>query len=282
MVIIIQQVQGKTVFFNYRKHLLCIQTVFCPLHNPYYLTELVHTASIYSISLNYVLLQDGVCPLSKLDTPCGFYTISNGDNQLNPARGRKLCGMPGTHVWRLHGFMQLNSARGRKLVWRLMASSSLRRAGLCSSTPRGDGNSSATMTRSMVTSHGLCSYNPARGRKHQRNRLASTRHEMGLCSSTPRGDGNYLHKEIKNIRDKVYTAQPREGTETRWVLEMLGNNGRFMQLNPARGRKRAHAPLSGHGAALDPHAHDDTPPCSSPVSAPHAQHISSFLMGGLW
>ena len=38
---------------------------------------------------------------------------------------------------------------------------------------------------------------------------------------------------------EVYAAQPREGTETRdkVVLRILKNSRRFMQLNPARGRK---------------------------------------------
>ena len=82
--------------------------------------------------------------------------------QLNPARGRKLsCPHPsatyrpwvyaaqpreGTetpaerHIPSLHTwFMQLNPARGRKLDY-LGASLGIPLLGLCSSTPRGDGN----------------------------------------------------------------------------------------------------------------------------------------------
>ena len=129
--------------------------------------------------------------------------------------------------------------------------------GLCSSTPRGDGN--LLITLSIIDGPPrFMQLNPARGRKLAELSLVGIRVQVGLCSSTPRGDGNEALKIFRSPRI------------------------RFMQLNPARGRKRAPAPLSGHGATLDSHAHDDTPPCSSPVAAPHAQHISSFLMGGLW
>ena len=60
--------------------------------------------------------------------------------------------------------------------------------------------------------------NPARGRKHLECEddgevLAGD----GLCSSTPRGDGNlpeYRLLILLAYTDKVYAAQPREGTET--------------------------------------------------------------------
>ena len=64
--------------------------------------------------------------------------------------------------------------------------------GLCSSTPRGDGN------------FGRAASSPLR-------------FPCGLCSSTPRGDGNprrVRHQFVTNC-DTVYAAQPREGTETR-------------------------------------------------------------------
>ena len=86
--------------------------------------------------------------------------------------------------------MQLNPARGRKLETLYTAISMAERFGLCSSTPRGDGNSSP-MPRYV--------------------RLFI----FGLCSSTPRGDGNtlYAHK-VLTLCSSVYAAQPREGTET--------------------------------------------------------------------
>ena len=63
--------------------------------------------------------------------------------------------------------------------------------GLCSSTPRGDGNLSSI------------------------SRVWATRTMLGLCSSTPRGDGNsasVIDPMMSPIQ--VYAAQPREGTET--------------------------------------------------------------------
>ena len=60
--------------------------------------------------------------------------------QLNPARGRKPSDFVDILSLSLTRFMQLNPARGRKPV---MEISYAPRAfmGLCSSTPRGDGNS---------------------------------------------------------------------------------------------------------------------------------------------
>ena len=87
--------------------------------------------------------------------------------------------------------------------------------GLCSSTPRGDGNLSSI------------------------SRLCATSTTAGLCSSTPRGDGN-KHGSLRRKLSfcKVYAAQPREGTETRISsLVSICRIARFMQLNPARGRK---------------------------------------------
>ena len=182
--------------------------------------------------------------------------------------------------------------------------------GLCSSTPRGDGNLGEGDPRH-VPVLGFMQLNPARGRKLEAMRHDAPgdhprfmqlnpargrklfRHDhkdmrryiLGLCSSIPRGDGNWKRLIASHTTLIVGFMQlnPARGRK-RGIMQSASNPwpSRFGQLNPARGRKRAHAPLSGHGAALDLYAHDDTPPCSSPVSAPHAQHISSFLMGGLW
>ena len=62
--------------------------------------------------------------------------------------------------------------------------------------------------------------NPARGRKH------------------PLGLG--LLREHHRV---VYAAQPREGTETRSALMFPRIPSRFMQLNPARGRKLKFIPI---------------------------------------
>ena len=157
--------------------------------------------------------------------------------------------------------MQLNPARGRKLGIRLRVPPEDRER--------------------------FMQLNPARGRKHRPFSI-----HLGW------------------FKVEVYAAQPREGTETRtWTsLPSSSVNVWFMQLSPARGRKleevdrkpdhrhrsKIYAPQPREGTKAGSYPtlgawsnslsarHDDTPPCSSPVSAPHAQHISSFLMGGLW
>ena len=205
--------------------------------------------------------------------------------QLNPARGRKL-GLVSRIVPRdARRFMQLNPARGRKLR-----------------SPR---------YRHSCLVVGFMQLNPARGRKHAPRRGSILSFSHGLCSSTPRGDGN-ANNERYAVRNrptvKVYAAQPREGTETLCSRLSEWRRGWFMQLNPARGRKRnRRSPLvkdlphlglciltpRGDESGLMPHSRGmeqlsirtpttTPPPCSSPVAAPHAQHISSFLMGGLW
>ena len=86
---------------------------------------------------------------------------------------------------------------------------------------------------------GFMQLNPARGRKltpvDQTGRRLLRR---GLCSSTPRGDGNILSEQwIHSPMLMVYAAQPREGTETKQTIDQIIISDRFMQLNPARGRK---------------------------------------------
>ena len=169
----------------------------------------------------------------------------------------------------------------------LKHSTQSRGSGLCSSPPRGDGNCEIPQSPYY--------------------RL------QGLCSSPPRGDGNRYYRALVDDAKStmVYTAQPREGTETRTSplrcrqplrpglcsstprgdgndLDVAGVDGvprlGLCILTP-RGDESglmSHSRGTEQLATLDLYAHDDTPPCSSPVSAPHAQHISSFLMGGLW
>ena len=137
--------------------------------------------------------------------------------------------------------MQLNPARGRKLIQIDGQPNYAHGHGLCSSTPRGDGNS-----------HAWPHWSPGV--------------YMGLCSSTPRGDGNMFgvphscthalpwFMQLNPARGRklcansvkthvfflsVYAAQPREGTETCRAYRAFGQQARcwFMQLNPARGRK---------------------------------------------
>ena len=112
--------------------------------------------------------------------------------------------------------------------------------GLCSSTPRGDGNAGCARSPTAEGS-GLCSSTP-RGDGNDFDLLVEVEDflENGLCSSTPRGDGNFFDVAFLHARAvfKVYAAQPREGTET-WKKSGTKHEieSRFMQLNPARGRK---------------------------------------------
>ena len=112
--------------------------------------------------------------------------------------------------------------------------------GLCSSTPRGDGNS-PTDSRTRATAR-VYAAQPREGTETpattSQNALSWPR---GLCSSTPRGDGNAHCSSgvYRHYAAGVYAAQPREGTETRRPCRRRPacHTTRFMQLNPARGRK---------------------------------------------
>ena len=152
--------------------------------------------------------------------------------------------------------MQLSPARGRKQARYRHLEHHVDIEGLCSSAPRGDGNS---WVKPSVIYRGFYS---------------------GLYSSAPRGDGNsyaYTHA-LHEWNCLVYAAQPREGTETNaWQPRMTpsssrglcssaprgdGNKigtkaptaltARFMQLNPARGRKLVERPAAAipRGAGL--------------------------------
>ena len=135
--------------------------------------------------------------------------------QLNPARGRKPGSAYPTPARYPLRFMQLNPARGRKpgvkltneRYWapvyaaqpregtetRTVSSHSWRhnKNGLCSSTPRGDGNTRYIQDLPLGNGSGLCSSTP----RGDGNLLCQVRRtiplsRLGLCSSTPRGDGN--------------------------------------------------------------------------------------------
>ena len=170
-----------------------------------------------------------------------YFLHGQGFMQLNPARGRKLVPLLTKvlgQVWDglcsstprgdgnralfdpMNGnywnrFMQLNPARGRKLNFTPAFDSMFTKSpGLCSSTPRGDGNRRnrppATMRRGEVYA-----VQPREGTETTPCRLGYDYRRSGLCSSTPRGDGNsgILSKEGSQT-NLVYAAQPREGTET--------------------------------------------------------------------
>ena len=140
--------------------------------------------------------------------------------------------------------------------------------GLCSSTPRGDGNY-VLLGSPRIALAWFMQLNPARGRKLGTSASAMSRRyaavyaaqpregtetgkdlspakrptlSQGLCSSTPRGDGNREDRLLFAVDEaQVYAAQPREGTETCTLISTppFALSIWFMQLNPARGRKLA-------------------------------------------
>ena len=177
----------------------------------------------------------------------GTETLSNRFNrvlllswfmQLNPARGRKLspsalrsiprnptvyAAQPreGTETWgsesanlllRYHRVYAAQPREGTE-TWSMTRTLSTSQPGLCSSTPRGDGNLTVYLSSLQPMQTGLCSSTP----RGDGNSSENPRFQLlmsGLCSSTPRGDGNSYEQSMVN-------------------LCFL----RFMQLNPARGRK---------------------------------------------
>ena len=112
-------------------------------------------------------------------------------------------------------FMQLNPARGRKRAT-YSSAKDLICLGLCSSTPRGDGNErKSQLDRRTKSQSGLCSSTPRGDGNGLRGPHVRPARGPGLCSSTPRGDGNKHKTQCRRGNCwKVYAAQPREGTET--------------------------------------------------------------------
>ena len=186
--------------------------------------------------------------------------------------------------------MQLNPARGRKLVIWIERSHQFSNQGLCSSTPRGDGNFLEPTQAYLPSPRWFMQLNPARGRKLSWASSITKRIDPWFMQLNPaRGRKLYvlgLYREpslrfmqlnpargqklfqktqsdltakvavyaaqpregTETIRliassstaDAVYAAQPREGTETKVTSVCIRKRikPRFMQLNPARGRKR--------------------------------------------
>ena len=136
--------------------------------------------------------------------------------QLNPARGRKPCyshrTTPKSHD-SAYAAQPREGTETRTETLPILTWDASDEYGLCSSTPRGDGNDSPFP--SFPTKKRFMQLNPARGRKREGRPYAKQPKKPGLCSSTPRGDGN-----IALFRSTLG-----------------GSRWRFMQLNPARGRK---------------------------------------------
>ena len=160
--------------------------------------------------------------------------------QLNPARGRKRLRLNARIRIKLGRVYAAQPREGTETPTTQSSQPPIVRPGLCSSTPRGDGNRQKTTMLPIGVNHkGFMQLNLARGRKlprstqqHARNNkvyaaqpregtetrphrpLQRAHCALGLCSSTPRGDGN----------------KPS-------ARRHLESQDRFMQLNPARGRK---------------------------------------------
>ena len=84
-------------------------------------------------------------------------------------------------------FMQLNPARGRKPA--ISSANIFSLLGLCSSTPRGDGNQDAELD--VTRGNGVVyAAQPREGTETTFLPPRARGSSCGLCSSTPRGDGN--------------------------------------------------------------------------------------------
>ena len=136
--------------------------------------------------------------------------------QLNPARGRKLK-IASKRLQGITGKVYAAQPReGTETSLCTLRGSCMSSFGLCSSTPRGDGNAMWIGAWRGFPHSRFMQLNPARGRKHSTYfDVCVTIWASGLCSSTPRGDGNYI---------LIFS----------YIKQLFS---RFMQLNPARGRK---------------------------------------------
>ena len=116
------------------------------------------------------------------------------------------------------------------------------RCGLCSSTPRGDGNCAFPRTTTWRTRCMVYAAQPREGTETRRQkRRGEPTATAGLCTPTPRGDGK---------RPQPHASFPTLGARSNSLLR-------------------------------DSRAHDGTPPCPNPVVVSRVQHKSSFLMD-LW
>ena len=135
--------------------------------------------------------------------------------------------------------MQLNPARGRKLAIFDRHGLLIRLGGLCSSTPRGDGNAyrGTLLYKSCVDT--VYAAQPREGTETivwHGDKVCQT---FEVYAAQPR-EGTETPR-IRRTNDGctvVYAAQPREGTETDGIHSATAETSSwFMQLNPARGRK---------------------------------------------
>ena len=137
--------------------------------------------------------------------------------QLNPARGRKHFLSAGNKMSLKKWFMQLNPARGRKLTQCSFVMACYSIHGLCSSTPRGDGNNSNINSNMDSNTSRFMQLNPARGRKRQECAYGQGVREQRFMQLNPaRGRKHDPNLDVPAVsKCEVYAAQPREGTETK-------------------------------------------------------------------
>ena len=137
--------------------------------------------------------------------------------------------------------MQLNPARGRKHGSSTRCSPPSA-AGLCSSTPRGDGNTRRPQEGQNSHPYVVYAAQPREGTETPpRGRIGSPSSILGLCSSTPRGDGNWASSHMSRTFRSLRFMQlnPARGRKPTKSLDGIPEVvDRFMQLNPARGRKQ--------------------------------------------
>ena len=119
----------------------------------------------------------------------GARVLFHGVYAAQPREGTETAMMM-RHRYLILWFMQLNPARGRKLRRRIHHATAETSRGLCSSTPRGDGNPRRILGSSTRRRRWFMQLNPARGRKLMPQLSSYLAMPKGLCSSTPRGDGN--------------------------------------------------------------------------------------------
>ena len=137
--------------------------------------------------------------------------------------------------------MQLNPARGRKRDDVHLHGLAPRRGAVYAAQPREGTETDILSTAYQFSGDSrFMQLNPARGRKlsvclcHQPSPFQSR--FMQLNPARGRKRVEELKAQLKEA-NKVYAAQPREGTETFSVNSYRKCEIRFMQLNPARGRK---------------------------------------------
>ena len=115
--------------------------------------------------------------------------------------------------------MQLNPARGRKQALDKTNIVGLKNHGLCSSTPRGDGNHVLRGPYQLARNE-VYAAQPREGTETTSALCRIPRYPPKVYAAQPReGTETSTHAHTRmRMNSSVYAAQPREGTETRLNL----------------------------------------------------------------